>query len=53
MPEDHPESEKISATNTELYNGMIYPFTRMVITGALWYQGKCLFKRFFFILNSS
>jgi sialate O-acetylesterase len=26
--------------NTDLYNGMIYPFTRTVIYGALWYQGK-------------
>ncbi|CAF1432967.1 unnamed protein product [Adineta ricciae] len=32
--------EKVSATNTELYNGMIYPFTRMVVTGAIWYQGE-------------
>jgi len=26
--------------NTDLYNAMIYPFTRIVITGAIWYQGK-------------
>jgi hypothetical protein len=36
--------------NSNLYNAMIYPFTRMVIYGALWYQGKrilfnLLFKR--------
>jgi sialate O-acetylesterase len=35
-----PKSEKLSATNTELYNSMIYPFTRMVVTGAIWYQGE-------------
>jgi hypothetical protein len=26
--------------NTVLYNAMIHPFTRMVIKGAIWYQGK-------------
>jgi sialate O-acetylesterase len=26
--------------NTDLYNAMIYPFTRIVITGAIWYQGE-------------
>jgi hypothetical protein len=26
--------------NTDLYNAMIYPFTRTVIYGAIWYQGK-------------
>ncbi len=25
---------------TDLFNAMIYPFTRTVITGAIWYQGK-------------
>lgn len=26
--------------NTVLWNAMIHPFTRMVIKGAIWYQGK-------------
>ena len=25
---------------TVLYNAMIYPFTRMVIKGVIWYQGR-------------
>jgi hypothetical protein len=25
---------------TDLYNAMIYPFTRTVIYGVIWYQGK-------------
>jgi sialate O-acetylesterase len=35
-----PGFQPISLENSELYNGMIYPFTRMVITGAIWYQGE-------------
>ncbi len=31
----------VTAPNaTNLFNAMIYPFTRTVITGAIWYQGK-------------
>ena len=26
--------------NSDLYNGMIYPLTRMVIYGVIWYQGE-------------
>jgi sialate O-acetylesterase len=26
--------------HSDLFNAMIYPFTRMVIYGAIWYQGK-------------
>ncbi len=26
--------------NSNLFNSMIYPFTRMVIYGSIWYQGK-------------
>ncbi len=26
--------------HTDLFNAMIYPFTRTVIYGAIWYQGK-------------
>ena len=30
---------KAVLNNTVLYNAMIHPFTRMVIKGAIWYQG--------------
>ena len=30
----------ISLDNSSLYNTMIFPFTRMVIYGIIWYQGK-------------
>jgi hypothetical protein len=26
--------------HTDLFNAMIYPFTRIVVYGAIWYQGK-------------
>lgn len=26
--------------NSDLFNAMIYPFTRMVVYGAIWYQGN-------------
>ena len=29
----------IMLNNSVLYNAMIHPFTKMVIKGALWYQG--------------
>jgi len=32
--------QPVSLVNSELYNSMVYPFTRMVITGAIWYQGE-------------
>jgi hypothetical protein len=28
--------------NGDIYNAMIYPFTRMVIYGAIWYQGRMM-----------
>jgi hypothetical protein len=30
----------ISLNHSVLYNAMIYPLTRMVIYGVIWYQGK-------------
>lgn len=37
-------TEKVHAqlNSTNLYNAMIYPFTRMVIKGSIWYQGILL-----------
>ncbi len=29
----------IAINHSDIYNAMIYPFTRMVIYGAIWYQG--------------
>jgi hypothetical protein len=33
-------STELSLDNSNLYNAMIYPFTRIVIYGVIWYQGK-------------
>jgi hypothetical protein len=30
----------VTLNNSVLYNAMIYPFTRMVIKGTIWYQGS-------------
>jgi hypothetical protein len=30
--------------NSDLYNAMLHPFTRMVIKGAIWYQGNLELK---------
>ncbi|CAF4139299.1 unnamed protein product [Rotaria socialis] len=39
---DQKSEEKVNVVlnNTVLYNAMIHPFTRMVIKGAVWYQGE-------------
>ncbi|CAF0737628.1 unnamed protein product [Adineta ricciae] len=33
-------TEMISLSNSNLFNAMIYPFTRMVVYGSIWYQGE-------------
>jgi hypothetical protein len=33
-------SVNVQVNNSDLFNAMIYPFTRMVIYGSVWYQGK-------------
>ena len=30
----------VPLNHSNLYNAMIYPFTRMVVYGAIWYQGE-------------
>jgi sialate O-acetylesterase len=32
--------QMISLNNSNLFNAMIYPFTRIVVYGAIWYQGE-------------
>ena len=34
------ESSTAPLANSNLFNAMIYPFTRMVVYGAIWYQGR-------------
>ncbi|CAF2873825.1 unnamed protein product [Rotaria sp. Silwood2] len=33
-------SKTLSSDNSQLFNAMIYPFTRMIIYGTIWYQGE-------------
>jgi sialate O-acetylesterase len=37
-PINQPDYQEIQ--NSELYNAMIYPYSRMVLKGMLWYQGE-------------
>jgi len=39
---DSQNEIRIDLNNSVLYNAMMHPFTRMVIKGALWYQGISL-----------
>ncbi len=39
QPYDEP-SIAVTLNPSNLFNSMIYPFTRMVIYGTIWYQGK-------------
>ncbi len=34
----------ITLNNSVLYNAMIHPFTRIVIKGAIWYQGMYTYR---------
>ncbi len=40
-----------SLNHSNLFNSMIYPFTRMVIYGSIWYQGKNNIILKFFMYN--
>jgi len=43
--ESNSELGPVGAVNNgSLYNAMLYPFTRMVIKGAIWYQGNLELK---------
>jgi hypothetical protein len=46
-------SVTVPRNHSNLFNAMIYPFTRTIIYGAIWYQGKeyafIYYKRLFFI----
>jgi hypothetical protein len=37
---DIPSLFDVPTNHSCLFNSMMYPFTRMVIYGAIWYQGK-------------
>ncbi len=37
---NEPSVTDLPVNHTGLFNSMIYPFTRMVIYGSIWYQGK-------------
>ena len=48
------DSISVPLNHSDIYNSMIYPFTRLVIYGIIWYQGEsnigtqeygCLFGR--------
>jgi hypothetical protein len=38
--QSYDEPSVASINNTNVYNAMIYPFTRMVVYGSIWYQGN-------------
>jgi sialate O-acetylesterase len=41
QPYDGPSAtDPIPVNHTVLFNSMIYPFTRIVIYGVIWYQGE-------------
>ena len=40
QPYNTPSVSDLPVNHTGLFNSMIYPFTRMVIYGSIWYQGK-------------
>ncbi|CAF1488033.1 unnamed protein product [Adineta ricciae] len=40
QPYNEPLGIRDTLNNSNLYNAMIYPFTRMVIYGSIWYQGE-------------
>lgn len=49
---DSQNEIRIDLNNSVLYNAMMHPFTRMVIKGALWYQGISLSSNLKFLKNA-
>ncbi len=43
----HEPSVAVIFNNSDMFNAMIYPFTRMVIYGSIWYQGNNHFLIYF------
>ena len=43
---NQPLQIRETLNNSNLYNAMIYPFTRMVIYGAIWYQGRKEYSKY-------
>jgi hypothetical protein len=43
--EQFSEVSDVKLNYSSLYNAMVYPFTRMIIYGVIWYQGE---KQIFF-----
>jgi len=40
----------VSLNDSSLFNAMIHPFTRMVIYGVIWYQGKLIEYRYMIVI---
>jgi hypothetical protein len=49
--ESYDESSiMVPLNHSDIYNSMIYPFTRLVIYGVIWYQGKEKYCKHFVLI---